>query len=77
MANWKKFKNIKSNIQIKKIIEKNQISSITSKLEQIQKYQKFTPVKYRTYTWTEVVKYGSMKCNLLLLKKWIYIYVYE
>jgi len=50
MANWKKFKNIKSNIQIKKIIEKNQISSITSKLEQIQKYKKFTPVKYRTYT---------------------------
>ena len=50
MANWKKFKNIKSNIQIKKIIEKNQISSITSKLEQIQKYQKFKPVKYRTYT---------------------------
>ena len=28
---------------------KKQISSITSKLEQIQKYQKFTPVKYRTY----------------------------
>ena len=69
MANWKKFKNIKSNIQIKKIIEKNQISSITSKLEQIQKYQKFTPVKYRTYNYTEVVKYGSMKYNLLLLKK--------
>ena len=36
--------------KLKKIIEKKQISSITSKLEQIQKYQKFTPVKYRTYT---------------------------
>ena len=36
--------------KFKKIIEKNQISSITSKLEQIQKYKKFTPVKYRTYT---------------------------